>query len=137
MTARAVGLVPARFQASRFPGKPLAPIAGVPMLRRVWEGAREARTLRAVIVATDDERIAEACRSFGASVAMTRPDHPTGTDRLAEVAARLDDAIVVNVQGDEPLVEGRAIDAMVEALLAAGAKPDVAKLAEWIQSAIE
>ena len=118
MTAKAVGLVPARYQAQRFPGKPLAPIAGVPMLRRVWEGAREASTLREVIVATDDERIAEACRSFGAAVAMTRSDHPTGTDRLAEVAAKLDDAIVVNVQGDEPLVEGRAIDAMVEALLA-------------------
>jgi 3-deoxy-manno-octulosonate cytidylyltransferase (CMP-KDO synthetase) len=118
MKARAVGLVPARFRAQRFPGKPLAPIAGVPMVRRVWEGAREARTLREVIVATDDERIANACRSFGATVAMTRPEHPTGTDRLAEVAARLDDAIVVNVQGDEPLVEGRAIDAMVEALLA-------------------
>jgi 3-deoxy-manno-octulosonate cytidylyltransferase (CMP-KDO synthetase) len=85
------------------------------MVRRL-EG-REASTLREVIVATDDARIADACRAFGAAVAMTRADHPTGTDRLAEVAAGLDDAIVVNVQGDEPLVEGRAIDAMVEALL--------------------
>jgi len=118
MKAKAVGLVPARYEAQRFPGKPLAPIAGVPMLRRVWEGARGASALRDVIIATDDERIAELCRSFGAAVAMTRSDHPTGTDRLAEVAAGLDDAIVVNVQGDEPLVEGRAIDAMVEALLA-------------------
>jgi 3-deoxy-manno-octulosonate cytidylyltransferase (CMP-KDO synthetase) len=123
MKPMAVGLVPARYQAQRFPGKPLAPIAGLPMLRRVWEGAREATALREVIVATDDERIAEACRSFGASVAMTRSDHPTGTDRLAEVAARLDDAIVVNVQGDEPLVEGRAIDAMVEVLLADPSAP--------------
>jgi len=120
---KAVGLVPARYRAQRFPGKPLAPIAGVPMVRRVWEGAREARSLREVIVATDDPRIAEACRAFGAPVAMTRPDHPTGTDRLAEVAAGLDDAIVVNVQGDEPLVEGRAIDAMVDALLAEPSAP--------------
>jgi 3-deoxy-manno-octulosonate cytidylyltransferase (CMP-KDO synthetase) len=118
MKAKAVGLVPARYEAQRFPGKPLVPIAGVPMLRRVWEGAREASALRDVIIATDDERIAEVCRAFGAAVTMTRSDHPTGTDRLAEVAAGLDDAIVVNVQGDEPLVEGRAIDAMVEALLA-------------------
>jgi 3-deoxy-manno-octulosonate cytidylyltransferase (CMP-KDO synthetase) len=123
MKPKAVGLVPARYQAQRFPGKPLAPIAGIPMLRRVWEGAREATALREVIVATDDLRIAEACRSFGAAVAMTRSDHPTGTDRLAEVAAGLDDAIVVNVQGDEPLVEGRAIDAMVEALLADPSAP--------------
>ena len=115
---KALGLIPARFAATRFPGKPLAPIAGVPMLRRVFEGARSARSLRDVIVATDDERVAAACRSFGAKVAMTRSDHATGTDRLAEVAAGLDDAIVVNVQGDEPLVEGFVIDAAVEALAA-------------------
>jgi 3-deoxy-manno-octulosonate cytidylyltransferase (CMP-KDO synthetase) len=114
----AVGLIPARFAATRFPGKPLAPIAGVPMLRRVWEGARTARSLREVIVATDDERVAAACRAFGAGVAMTRPDHTTGTDRLAEVAAGLADPIVVNVQGDEPLIEGFVIDAAVEALAA-------------------
>jgi 3-deoxy-manno-octulosonate cytidylyltransferase (CMP-KDO synthetase) len=114
----AVGIIPARFAATRFPGKPLAPIAGRPMIERVWRGALEAKRLRAVIVATDDERIAEACRGFGAEVAWTSPDHPTGTDRLAEVAARLDDEIVVNVQGDEPLVAGFVIDAAVEALAA-------------------
>jgi 3-deoxy-manno-octulosonate cytidylyltransferase (CMP-KDO synthetase) len=119
---RAVGLIPARHRATRFPGKPLAEIAGRSMVQRVWEAARAAKSLRAVIVATDDERIAEACRRFGADVAMTRPDHPTGTDRLAEVAASLDDEIVVNVQGDEPLMEGFVIDAAVEALVAA---PDV------------
>jgi hypothetical protein len=86
----AVGIIPARFGATRFPGKPLAPIAGRPMIERVWRGALEAKRLRAVIVATDDERIAEACRGFGAEVEWTSPDHPTGTDRLAEVAARLD-----------------------------------------------
>jgi 3-deoxy-manno-octulosonate cytidylyltransferase (CMP-KDO synthetase) len=112
----AVGIIPARFGASRFPGKPLAPIAGLPMVQRVWQGAREAKRLRAVIVATDDARIADACRGFGAEVALTSPDHATGTDRIAEVAARLSDEIVVNVQGDEPLMEGFVIDAAVEAL---------------------
>ncbi len=113
---RAVGIIPARYAASRFPGKLLAPIAGVPMLRRVWDGARAAKGLRRVLVATDDERIADACRGFGAQVAMTSPRHPTGTDRLAEVARDLDDDVVVNIQGDEPLMRGFVIDAALEAL---------------------
>jgi len=112
----AVGLIPARHAAARFPGKPLAPIAGKPMIQHVFEGARTARRLGEVIVATDDERIAEACRRFGAPVAMTAPDHATGTDRLAEVAAGLDCELVVNIQGDEPLIRGFVIDAAVEAL---------------------
>jgi 3-deoxy-manno-octulosonate cytidylyltransferase (CMP-KDO synthetase) len=112
----AVGVIPARYAAARFPGKPLAPIAGRPMLQRVWEGARRAKSLRAVIVATDDPRIADACRDFGAEVALTRPDHPTGTHRVSEVAQTLEDDIVVNIQGDEPLIEGFVIDAGVEAL---------------------
>src|SRR2546426_9940393 len=113
---RAVGVIPARYQASRFPGKLLAPIAGVPMIERVWRGARGAKSLSRVIVATDDARIADACRSFGAEFALTRADHASGTDRIAEVAASLDCDIVVNVQGDEPLIEGFAIDAVVAAL---------------------
>ena len=112
----AVGIIPARYRASRFPGKPLAEIAGRPMLHHVIEGARRAKRLREVWVATDDERIAAAAAAAGARVAMTSPDHPTGTDRLAEAAAKLDDAIVVNIQGDEPLIEGFVIDAAVEAL---------------------
>jgi 3-deoxy-manno-octulosonate cytidylyltransferase (CMP-KDO synthetase) len=112
----AVGVIPARFQATRFPGKPLAPIAGQPMVRRVWEGARGAKSLARVIVATEDARVADACRGFGAEVAMTRADHETGTDRLAEVALGLEAEIVVNIQGDEPLIEGWVIDAAVEAL---------------------
>jgi 3-deoxy-manno-octulosonate cytidylyltransferase (CMP-KDO synthetase) len=111
-----VGVIPARFEASRFPGKPLAPIAGVPMLRRVWEGAKAAKRLRRVLIATDDARIAEACADFGAEAVLTSPAHPTGTDRIAEVAAALGDAVIVNVQGDEPLIEGFVIDAAVEAL---------------------
>jgi 3-deoxy-manno-octulosonate cytidylyltransferase (CMP-KDO synthetase) len=109
-------VIPARWGASRFPGKPLAKIAGVPMLQRVYEGARAAKRLRTVLVATDDERIARACAGFGAEVVMTSPDHPTGTDRIAEVARDLSDAVVVNVQGDEPLIEGQVIDAAVEGL---------------------
>jgi len=113
---KAVGVIPARFAASRFPGKPLARIAGRPMIQHVVEGARQATSLREVLVATDDERVADACRSFGAPVVMTSADHPTGSDRLAEVASGLDDEIVVNVQGDEPLIEGFIIDAAVAAL---------------------
>ncbi len=94
-------------------------IAGKPMLQHVVEGARSAKRLREVIVATDDARIAAACASFGARAVMTSPAHPTGTDRIAEVAARLDAEIVVNVQGDEPLIAGFVIDAVVDALAAA------------------
>lgn len=112
----AVGVIPARFGAQRFPGKALAPIAGRPMIERVWRGACEAKSLRSVIVATDDERIADACRAFGAEVAMTRSDHLSGTDRIGEVAGALDDEIIVNIQGDEPLMEGFVVDAAVEAL---------------------
>jgi 3-deoxy-manno-octulosonate cytidylyltransferase (CMP-KDO synthetase) len=113
----AIGVIPARWQATRFPGKPLAPIAGVPMVRRVWEGARGAKSLARVIVATEDARVADACRGFGAEVAMTRADHETGTDRLAEVALSVDAEIFVNIQGDEPLIEGWVIDAAVQALV--------------------
>jgi len=113
----AAGVIPARYASSRFPGKALAPIGGRPMIQRVYEGARRARSLRTVVVATDDERIAEACRTFGAPVVMTAAGHPTGTDRLSEVASGLEDEVIVNIQGDEPLIEDFVIDAAVEALL--------------------
>jgi 3-deoxy-manno-octulosonate cytidylyltransferase (CMP-KDO synthetase) len=112
----AVGIIPARYAATRFPGKPLTAIAGRPMLHHVIEGARRAKRLAEVWVATDDERIAEAARAVGAPVAMTSPDHPTGTDRLAEAAQDLPHPVIVNIQGDEPLIEGFVIDAAVEAL---------------------
>jgi 3-deoxy-manno-octulosonate cytidylyltransferase (CMP-KDO synthetase) len=105
--------------ASRFPGKPLARIAGKPMLQYVVEGARAAKRLREVIVATDDARIVAACAEFGARAVLTSAAHATGTDRIAEVAAKLDAEIVVNVQGDEPLIAGFVIDAVVDALVAA------------------
>jgi len=115
MTVLAV--LPARYASTRFPGKPLVPIAGKPMIQHVWERSGRAKRVDEVIVATDDERIRRACEAFGARVEMTRGDHATGTDRLAEVAARHDHDVLVNVQGDEPLIEGFVIDATVEALL--------------------
>lgn len=116
-SVRAVGVVPARWASSRYPGKPLVEIAGRPMIQHVVEGARQAKRLSRVLVATDDERIARACTAFGAEVAMTSADHPTGSDRLAEVARTLDEDVIVNIQGDEPMIEGFVVDAAVEALL--------------------
>jgi 3-deoxy-manno-octulosonate cytidylyltransferase (CMP-KDO synthetase) len=118
-----VGIIPARWRASRFPGKPLAKIAGLPMIRRVYEGACGASRLRGVYVATDDQRIVDACAEFGATAVMTSQDHPTGTDRLAEAARDLRDDIIVNIQGDEPLIEGFVIDAVVAALQEAPEAP--------------
>ncbi len=112
----AVGVIPARHASTRFPGKPLAPIAGRPMIQRVAERAREAKRLDRVLVATDDERIAETCAAHDIEAVMTSADHPTGTDRLAEVAAGLSEDLVVNIQGDEPLIEGFVIDAAIAAL---------------------
>lgn len=112
-----LGVIPARYASSRFPGKPLAPIDGKPMIQHVWERAWLARSLGRVLVATDDERIAAAARAFGAEVAMTRPDHPSGTDRVAEAAAATDAGIIVNIQGDEPLIDPAAIDLAVSTLL--------------------
>lgn len=117
MPPSTAGIIPARHASTRFPGKPLAKIGGVTMVQRVFERACEAKRLDAVLVATDDDRIAEACASFGAPVLMTRSDHPTGTDRLAEAALNLEHDVIVNIQGDEPLIEGFVIDAAVDSLL--------------------
>ncbi len=115
-----LAILPARYGSTRFPGKPLTPIAGKPMIQHVWERTRAARSVDEVVIATDDARIREACRAFGAEVEMTRDDHPTGTDRLAEVAERRAHDVIVNVQGDEPLIEGFVVDAAVEALISDG-----------------
>jgi 3-deoxy-manno-octulosonate cytidylyltransferase (CMP-KDO synthetase) len=112
-----LAILPARYGSTRFPGKPLTPIAGRPMIEHVWERTRMAKGVDEVLIATDDERIVTACEAFGATVEMTRDDHPTGTDRLAEVAARHAHEVIVNVQGDEPLIEGFVIEAAIEALL--------------------
>ena len=110
-----IGIIPARYASTRFPGKPLQLIAGKPLVQHVVERCREAQSLADVIVATDDERIAKVAREF-CTVEMTRTDHPSGTDRIAEVAARLDCDAVVNVQGDEPLIPATVIDAVASAL---------------------
>jgi 3-deoxy-manno-octulosonate cytidylyltransferase (CMP-KDO synthetase) len=110
---RTVAIIPARYESSRFPGKPLVEIAGRPMIEHVYRRASASRSVDAVIVATDDQRIVAAVERFGGTAVMTSRDHPSGTDRLAEVAATLDCALVVNVQGDEPLLEPRMIDEAV------------------------
>ncbi|KAL4424588.1 hypothetical protein ABPG77_009172 [Micractinium sp. CCAP 211/92] len=115
---RVVGVLPARYQSSRFPGKPLVPILGKPMILRTYEQACKAQTLDAVVIATDDERIAEVCRAAGAQVVMTSPDCANGTERCEEAVSKLSQRydIVVNVQGDEPLIEPEIIDEVVRAL---------------------
>jgi 3-deoxy-manno-octulosonate cytidylyltransferase (CMP-KDO synthetase) len=118
-----LGVIPARYASSRFPGKALVPIAGKPMLQHVWERAARARSLNRLIVATDDERILHAAQAFGADVRMTRSDHASGTDRAAAVAAATSASLVVNIQGDEPLIDPAAIDQAVEGLLAPGDAP--------------
>lgn len=109
-------IIPARYASSRFPGKPLVPIAGRPMIQHVYERARQARLADAVVVATDDARIVEAVEAFGGQVVMTSAAHPSGTDRVAEVVAQRSGAIVVNVQGDEPCIAPQAIDALIRPL---------------------
>jgi 3-deoxy-manno-octulosonate cytidylyltransferase (CMP-KDO synthetase) len=111
-----LGIIPARYASSRFPGKPLHPIAGKPLIQRVVEQCRKAKSLADVIVATDDERIAECARQF-CHAEVTRADHPSGSDRIAEVAARCECDAVVNVQGDEPLMDPAVIDVVAAALV--------------------
>lgn len=109
----AIAVIPARYHSTRLPGKALAEIGGRPMIEHVYRRAAAARSVAAVIVATDDERIAGAVRAFGGDVRLTSPAHQSGTDRLAEIAASLSCDLVVNVQGDEPLIEPGMIDEAV------------------------
>jgi 3-deoxy-manno-octulosonate cytidylyltransferase (CMP-KDO synthetase) len=110
-------VIPARYGATRLPGKPLVSLAGQPMIQRVYDRAKLAARAHRVIVATDDERILKAVESFGGDARMTRPDHRTGTERVAEVAAHEKGDVFVNVQGDEPLLDPAAVDAAIDALL--------------------
>jgi len=109
-------VIPARYASVRMPGKPLAMIAGKPMIQHVWERARQATRITKVVVATEDERILKAVQGFGGEAVMTRADHRTGTDRIAEVAVGAHADIFLNVQGDEPLVTPSAIDELAEAI---------------------
>ena len=128
---KTLGVIPARYGAQRFPGKPLALIAGKPLIQRVYEQARQAKRLDRVVVATDDARIAAAVKKFGGEVVLTSPACPSGTDRAAEVARQLDCDLIVNIQGDEPLIQPAMIDQLVDGF----AGCDMATLARPIESA--
>src|SRR5271169_3546457 len=127
-----VGIIPARFASTRFPGKPLALIAGKPLLQHVVEQCEKAKSLSEVIVATDDTRIWEVAQNF-CRVEMTRPEHPSGSDRIAEVAERCECDAVVNIQGDEPLIDPNVIDAVANAL----AQNEMSTAATRIQNPVE
>ncbi len=127
-----IAIIPARYASTRFPGKPLAKDTGKYLIQHVYERARAARCVRRCIVATDDARIAAAVRGFGGEVVMTRPDHPSGTDRIAEVAwgaGGRDDDIILNVQGDEPEIEPAYLDRLAARLAGEGPDCPVATLA--------
>jgi 3-deoxy-manno-octulosonate cytidylyltransferase (CMP-KDO synthetase) len=113
---KVLGVIPARFASTRFPGKPLIDINGKTMIRRVVEGASASQNIAKVIVATDDQRILDEVASFGGNAVMTGEHHPSGTDRCAEVASlHADFDIVINIQGDEPLVDFRQLDQLIAA----------------------
>ena len=120
---RILGIIPARYGSSRFPGKPLLDLKGKTMIQRVVEGASKAALLTDLIVATDDQRIADEVLRFGGKVMMTDSNHPTGTDRCAEVLRNLPESydVVINIQGDEPLVDARQLDQLLQAF----SNPDV------------
>jgi 3-deoxy-manno-octulosonate cytidylyltransferase (CMP-KDO synthetase) len=131
---KTLGIIPARFASTRFPGKPLALLGGKPVIQWVWERARQSNALDEVIVATDDERIAECAFSFGGHVVMTSSDHPSGTDRCAEVLLKMgvdNWDFSINIQGDEPFIDPGAID-LLAGLLQGPASPDIATLARKI-----
>jgi 3-deoxy-manno-octulosonate cytidylyltransferase (CMP-KDO synthetase) len=111
-----IGVIPARYSSHRFPGKPLADLEGKPLVQHVYERACSSKSLKRVIVATDDGRIYKAVRAFGGEVTMTSTDHKSGSDRVAEVARKIDADIIVNIQGDEPLLDPLAIDQAVTPL---------------------
>jgi 3-deoxy-manno-octulosonate cytidylyltransferase (CMP-KDO synthetase) len=110
-------VIPARYGSTRFEGKPLTDILGKPMIQHVYEGVSQSKLIDEIIVATDDQRILEVVQSFGGRAVMTSPDHTTGSDRVAEVARKLKSEIIVNVQGDEPLIKGSIIDKAIRPLL--------------------
>jgi 3-deoxy-manno-octulosonate cytidylyltransferase (CMP-KDO synthetase) len=134
---KAVGIIPARWSSTRFPGKPLHLIANKPLLRHVWERCSRAKNLNAVIIATDDMRIAKAAFDWGAEVAMTSPSHQSGTDRIAEVARKAKQfEYIINIQGDEPLTEPALLDRFV-ATLRSNRKIDIVTAAHPFGNAAE
>ncbi len=117
---RITGIIPARYASTRFPGKPLTLIDGRPMIQHVYEQCKKSTLLTDVIVATDDERIAQTVKVFGGKYIMTSPDHPSGTDRCAEAIQKIDTDCIINIQGDEPRIQPEQID-QVAKLLQSGA----------------
>jgi len=116
-SSRTLVAIPARWGSTRFPGKPLHLIAGKPLVQHVWERCQACREVDDIVIATDDERIVEAGRAFGAQVVMTSPEHPSGTDRIAEAAGKFPEhGVLINVQGDEPLISPRLIDELAVTL---------------------
>jgi 3-deoxy-manno-octulosonate cytidylyltransferase (CMP-KDO synthetase) len=112
----AIAIIPARFQSTRLPGKPIIQIEGKSLIEHVYKRVKMSRFVERIIVATDDQRIADVVEGFGGTVTMTRPDHQSGTDRLAEAVDRMPpDTLIVNVQGDEPLIEPEVIDQAIAA----------------------
>lgn len=123
MKARVLGIVPARLASTRLPSKPLYPILGRPLIEWVWKRVESMSVLDDVVVATDSEDVAEVCRGLGATVEMTSPEHPSGTDRVAEVAARdryLDYEVIANIQGDEPLLKERHLTSAIDLVATGG-----------------
>jgi 3-deoxy-manno-octulosonate cytidylyltransferase (CMP-KDO synthetase) len=112
-----IGVIPSRYSSTRFEGKVIADLLGKPMIQHVWEKAKQAKTLDEVIIACDDERVAEVATSFGAKIAMTSKDHTCGTDRISEVVNPIDVEIVINIQGDEPLIHPTTIDSLARCLM--------------------
>lgn len=133
---KSVIVIPARYGATRFPGKSLARIKGRPMIQWVWEAACRSRFTEQVVVATDDDRIADVSAKFGADVIMTKKSHRSGTDRMAEVADKISAQLYVNVQGDEPLLSHTAVDDLIRAMLESPRVP-IGTLAHRIETEAE
>ena len=110
---KVIGVIPCRYKSSRFPGKPIAMISGKPMVWHVWNQAKKTKNISRLIVATDDNRIYDVCHQYGIESTMTSENHRTGTDRVAEVAGRIDGDVFVNIQGDEPLIDPSGIDRII------------------------
>lgn len=122
MSKKVLAVIPCRYDATRLPGKPLADIHGKPMIQHVYEQASRAKKIDDVVIATDDERIVDAVRAFGGRVELTSKEHANGTSRVAEVAARNDCDYVLNIQGDEPLLDPRSLDELIDGLVQEGVK---------------
>jgi 3-deoxy-manno-octulosonate cytidylyltransferase (CMP-KDO synthetase) len=132
---RITGIIPARYGSSRFPGKPLADIHGKSMIQRVYEQCKKTSVLQEVIVATDDARIEAHVKSFGGKVILTSPEHQSGTDRCAEIAAGLDCDAVINIQGDEPFIDPAQVELLASAF--ENSNTQIASLVKKITSAAD